>query len=83
MKDAIGHNLTLQQDSYSVSYNAFGEGNIPLIFLHGYPFDKSSWNGQLDALQAVTRVTAYDIRGFGGSNDTTSALRIDLFVDLR
>jgi len=81
MKEVKGHNLTLALGSLSVSYNDLGEGNTPLIFLHGYPFDKSSWNGQLDALQLVTRVIAYDIRGFGGSIDEDTAMSIDLFAD--
>ncbi|MBP7645011.1 MAG: alpha/beta hydrolase [Saprospiraceae bacterium] len=74
-----GHNLTLPVYNLQISYDDVGEGNIPVIFLHGYPFDKSMWQGQLDFLQKTHRLIAIDIRGFGESTDEESYLSMDTF----
>jgi pimeloyl-ACP methyl ester carboxylesterase len=74
-----GHNLSINVNSFDLSYDDFGDGSIPIIFLHGFPFDKSMWEGQLDFLKNSYRVIAYDIRGFGRSTDEETPLSIDLF----
>jgi 3-oxoadipate enol-lactonase len=79
--ESIGYNLTTTVNNVQVSYDDTGEGKIPIIFLHGYPFDKTMWRLQLDALKSSNRVIACDIRGFGASKDEESLLRIDLFAD--
>lgn len=76
-----GFNLTILVNNFDLSYDDLGEGNIPIIFLHGFPFDKSMWQGQLDFLKSSYRVIACDIRGFGKSTDEKSPLSIDLFAD--
>lgn len=73
--------LTIQVDNFNLSYNEVGEGNIPIIFLHGFPFDKSMWNGQMEFLKFQHRLIAFDIRGFGKSTDEASQLSIDLFAE--
>ncbi|HEX8292922.1 MAG TPA: alpha/beta fold hydrolase [Pyrinomonadaceae bacterium] len=40
-------------------------GGDPLVLLHGFPFDRSMWRGQLEALGGEFRVVAPDLRGFG------------------
>jgi len=72
-------NLLVEVNNTILSYNDVGEGSIPIIFLHGFPFDKSMWKGQLDFLKSSNRVIAYDIRGFGKSIEVKSTLSIDLF----
>jgi YbgC/YbaW family acyl-CoA thioester hydrolase len=42
-----------------------GEG-APVLFLHGFPFDRTMWRHQLAALSRVQRI-APDLRGVGGS----------------
>lgn len=75
-----GFNLTIPVNNFDLSYDDLGEGNIPIIFLHGFPFDKSMWQGQLDFLKSAYRVIAVDIRGFGKSTDEKSPLSIDVFA---
>ncbi|MBL7883568.1 MAG: alpha/beta hydrolase, partial [Bacteroidia bacterium] len=36
-----GYNLTIPLNDFHLSYDDVGEGSIPIIFLHGYPFDKT------------------------------------------
>jgi len=79
-----GFNLTIPVNNFHLSYDDVGEGSTPIICLHGYPFDKSMWKGQLDFLKSSNRIIACDIRGFGKSTDEESQLSIDLFSeDLR
>ncbi len=78
---AKGFNLTIPVNNLLFSYDDFGDGNIPIVFLHGYPFDKSMWRFQLDFFKTTHRLIALDIRGFGKSKDETSALSIDLFSE--
>lgn len=76
-----GYNLSTALTNFTVSYDDIGESEVPIIFLHGFPFDKSMWQRQLDALKSSHRVIAYDIRGFGATHDEDSDLSIDLFTD--
>ena len=78
---AKGFNLTIPVNNLLFSYDDFGDGNIPIVFLHGYPFDKSMWRFQLDFFKTTHRLINLDIRGFGKSKDETSALSIDLFTE--
>ena len=71
--------LLTEVSNFTISYNDVGEGEIPIIFLHGFPFDKTMWKGQLDNLKSNNRLIAVDIRGFGKSIDANSELSMDLF----
>jgi 3-oxoadipate enol-lactonase len=76
-----GYNLTTCINNFHISYDDLGEGATPIIFLHGYPFDKSMWRAQIDFLQGSNRVIAVDLRGFGASKDEVTSLSIGLFAD--
>ncbi len=78
---AKGYDLTVNVNDFDLSYNDVGEGDIPVVFLHGFPFDKTMWQAQLDYLQTTHRVIACDIRGFGKSTDEESHLGMDLFAN--
>jgi 3-oxoadipate enol-lactonase len=65
----------------SICFDDFGEGETPIIFVHGFPFDKSSWQPQIDFLGKTNRVIAYDIRGFGKSTAGHDKISIRLFAD--
>jgi pimeloyl-ACP methyl ester carboxylesterase len=79
--EAKGYNLTIDVNNFTLSYDDVGEGDVPVIFLHGFPFDKTMWHVQLDALKTSHRLIAIDIRGFGKSTDEASVLSIDLFAN--
>jgi len=76
-----GYNLTIPVNNLHLSYDDVGECVTPIIFLHGYPFNKTMWEGQLEFLKSSYRLIACDIRGFGKSTDEDSSLNIDLFSD--
>ncbi|NQV73189.1 alpha/beta fold hydrolase [bacterium] len=76
-----GYDLTFNHQDQRISYNDVGEGEVPVIFLHGYPFNKSTWNQQVEYLKASNRVIAMDMRGFGNTSGENTTLSIDLFAD--
>jgi YbgC/YbaW family acyl-CoA thioester hydrolase len=47
-----------------------GEG-VPVLFVHGFPFDRTMWRHQLATLSRVKRI-APDLRGVGASGAPTS-----------
>ncbi len=76
-----GYDLKIKLSNIQLCYDDIGEGGTPIIFLHGFPFDKTMWHKQFDFLNASYRLIAYDIRGFGQSKDEESLLSMDLFAD--
>ena len=49
-----------------IGYEDVGKG-LPVVFLHGFPHDRSLWAPQLGALMDRCRCIAPDMRGFGES----------------
>jgi 3-oxoadipate enol-lactonase len=47
-----------------MAYDESGDGT-PVVLLHGFPFNRSMWRGQAEALGATFRVVAPDLRGQG------------------
>jgi len=57
-------------------YDDVGNG-VPLLLIHGYPLDRSLWRSQIEGLQAVARLIAPDLRGFGQSGDAPDVMTMD------
>lgn len=51
-----------------------------VIFIHGFPFNKSTWKEQLDALPEQVQGLAYDVRGHGKTGSGRNWVTIDLFA---
>ncbi len=80
MRD-LGNNIKIIINDLIVSYNDKGPDEAPvIIFIHGFPFNKSMWKKQVKALKANYRVIAYDIRGHGSSDAGNEDFSIELFV---
>ncbi|WP_345977974.1 alpha/beta fold hydrolase [Sulfurimonas sp. HSL3-7] len=68
-------------NNHTVGYRDIGEVNAPaIIMIHGFPFNKSMWNEQMEALREECRVVAYDVRGHGESDAGDEPFSIELFV---
>jgi len=77
----FGNNIRILVNNLVVSYTDNGPEEAPvIIFLHGFPLNKTMWDKQLDALNENYRVIAYDIRGHGDSETGTDDFSIELFV---
>jgi 3-oxoadipate enol-lactonase len=56
-------------------------GGLPVVFLHGFPFNHTMWLGQLKAVAGFCRGVAYDIRGHGLSDVGDGQYSIEGHVD--
>jgi len=75
-------NVTTIINNLSVSYSDEGPVEAPVvIFIHGFPLNKSMWDMQLEALKDEYRVIAYDIRGHGDSDVGYEDFSINLFAN--
>ena len=50
----------------TIGYDDVGSG-VPVLFLHGFPHNRSLWSPQLGALATPARTIGMDLRGFGES----------------
>ena len=57
-------------DDLRLAYDDTGSG-APVILVHGYPFNRSLWTGQVAALSKTHRVITPDLRGFGDSESSS------------
>ncbi len=76
--------LSIKVNGVSISYTDSGnEKGHPVIFIHGFPLNKSMWENQRKAFWNKNRVITYDIRGYGNSELGKEKLSIDILtVDL-
>ncbi len=56
-------------------------GGIPVLFVHGFPFNLETWEPQMRALPNHFRAIAYDVRGHGQSDVGDGQYSIEFFVD--
>ena len=81
MRRRIGNKINITINNLTVSYSDHGPDDAPvIIFIHGFPLNKSMWNIQVEALKENYRVLAYDIRGHGNSDSGIDEFFIELFV---
>jgi 3-oxoadipate enol-lactonase len=57
---------TTRIDDIQLAYDDVGVGHA-VVLIHGYPFNRSLWTEQTDALTSRFRVVTPDLRGFGES----------------
>ena len=75
------HNSSLTVNEITVSFTDQGPDNAPtIIFIHGFPLNKTMWDKQVELLKTDFRVITYDIRGHGESDAGNDPFSIDLLV---
>lgn len=76
-----GNDIRVTVNNATVSYNDEGNNRAQvIIFIHGFPFNKSMWNTQVEALIENYRVITYDVRGHGNSDLGDEDFSIELFA---
>ena len=65
-----------------LSINTFGNPQSqPIIFIHGFPYDYSMWENQINALNDDYYCITYDVRGLGESYVGDGQYTMEFFVD--
>jgi pimeloyl-ACP methyl ester carboxylesterase len=62
-----------------IAYDDVGSG-LPIVFIHGFPHNRTLWAPQLGGLMARARCIAPDLRGFGES-EVTGPYSMDVYAD--
>jgi 3-oxoadipate enol-lactonase len=79
--DNLEKEIKLSETNLTVSYNDTGKNEAPdIVFIHGFPLNKSMWDQQVNVLKENFRVISYDIRGHGKSEGGDEYFSIELFV---
>ena len=74
--------MKFKRDQISIEYEVEGpRTGIPVIFIHGFPFNKSMWKLQVDVLKKDYYVITYDVRGHGASDVGDGQYTVEYFVD--
>jgi len=68
-------------NNLNIAYTDTGIGR-PVVLIHGYPFNRSLWTEQVEALSSTCRVIAPDLRGFGESDAAATATMNEMAQDV-
>jgi pimeloyl-ACP methyl ester carboxylesterase len=71
--------IALLAGGLELAYDDVGAG-VPLLFIHGWPHNRTLWAAQLSGLQTQARCLAPDLRGFGDSS-VEPPYSIDQYAD--
>lgn len=70
----------MEMHPVELAFEEHGQG-IPVIFLHGFPFDHTIWQPLVPLLQSDARLILPDLRGFGNSPVTEGVYSMRLLAD--
>jgi 3-oxoadipate enol-lactonase len=69
-------------DDITINYIEHGSmQGLPVVFIHGFPFNHKMWEPQIHELPNDIHAIAYDVRGHGCSSVGDGQFTIELFVD--
>lgn len=63
-----------------IAYTDQGAGT-PVVFIHGYPLNRTMWEPQVKGLSDKARVIAIDLRGHGESQAPIWLTTVDIYAD--
>lgn len=66
----------IKVDDKELAFEDTGTGPA-VVLIHGYPFNRSLWREQVEALSNEYRVVTPDLRGFGDSESSPGTLTMD------
>jgi pimeloyl-ACP methyl ester carboxylesterase len=67
-------------NNIAIGYDDSGRGSPALLFIHGFPHDRTLWAPQLQGLAVQARCLAPDLRGFGETT-RTAPYSMDQYAD--
>lgn len=72
--------MNIKKNGLSISIEG-EQGKIPVVFIHGFPFDHNMWKNQISKFSSNYVCISYDIRGLGISDPGDGQYTMELFVD--
>lgn len=78
-----GHNgasMKAEINGITLAYEDKGTG-FPIVFLHAFPFNRTMWDQQADALSSGFRTVSIDLRGHGESDAPVWRYSLDQYAD--
>jgi 3-oxoadipate enol-lactonase len=74
--------MFLETHNGRIAFETHGEKKEKrIVFIHGFPFDRSMWNEQARLLSRDHFVVSFDIRGHGESDQGSGQYLIEFFAD--
>ncbi|ONI80343.1 alpha/beta hydrolase [Saccharothrix sp. ALI-22-I] len=70
----------MRVNDIDIAYDDKGAG-LPVVLVHGHPFDRSMWRPQVEHLSSRYRVIAPDLRGYGGTTVVPGTTPLSAFAD--
>ena len=75
----------IKANGIEMAYTRQGHGHhdddVPMVFIHGFPYSKEMWDDQVSELTEEFDVITYDLRGHGESEATDGTYSMDLLAD--
>ncbi len=63
----LSNGVQLAYDDHTGPEESTPAPPVPLVLVHGHPFNRSSWDAQVAEFAAERRVITFDLRGYGES----------------
>ena len=74
-------NFATSKDGVKISFEREGNGDVAIIFIHGWANDKTIWNAQVELFSKEYTSVAIDLAGFGKSGNNRKNWTIDAFSE--
>ncbi len=71
---------TANINGIDIAYTDEGS-STPIVFIHGYPLNRTMWDAQVRGLSSKARVIAIDLRGHGESQAPIWLTSVDIYAD--
>lgn len=74
--------MRVNVNGIDINYSDHGyPQDLPVVFIHGFPFNRSMWDGQVKVMPPGVRAITYDVRGHGESDVGDGQYLVEFFVD--
>lgn len=72
-------NVVVSSDGVEIRFDAQGEGEPALVFVHGFSRNHNDWTSQMDYFSDRYKVVALDLAGFGESGNNRDNWTMEAF----
>lgn len=70
---------TTSEDGTTISFEVYGEGDVALVFIHGWSCDSRYWKNQVSMFSKTYKVVLVDLAGHGHSGTTRETYSMKAF----